>query len=160
MKQIFNFCGKYLNEKKGILTLYILICIFGSMTTVVFPYISGSFIDRLVQATDTSFLGRYILIFALFSIVGLILGYVSSRLYMKLQTQIAFRLNADAIKHVQNVPLSFILCQDTAYLNHMNARIASLTAPVRVDVPFGIFGWTTKYESPWSAVFKRSIGVM
>lgn len=32
MKQIFNFCGKYLNEKKGILTLYILICIFGSMT--------------------------------------------------------------------------------------------------------------------------------
>lgn len=42
----------------------------------------------------------------------------------------------------------------------MNARIASLTAPVRVDVPFGIFGWTTKYESPWSAVFKRSIGVM
>ena len=96
MKQIFNFCGKYLNEKKGILTLYILICIFGSMTTVVFPYISGSFIDRLVQTTDTSFLGRYILIFALFSIVGLILGYVSSRLYMKLQTQIAFRLNADA----------------------------------------------------------------
>ena len=73
MKQIFNFFGKYLNEKKGILTLYILICIFGSMTTVVFPYISGSFIDRLVQATDTSFLGRYILIFALFSIVGLIL---------------------------------------------------------------------------------------
>ena len=117
MKQIFNFCGKYLNEKKGILTLYILICIFGSMTTVVFPYISGSFIDRLVQATDTSFLGRDILIFALFSIVGLILGYVSSRLYMKLQTQIAFRLNADAIKHVQNVPLSFILCPDTAYLN-------------------------------------------
>lgn len=112
MKQIFNFCGKYLNEKKGILTLYILICIFGSMTTVVFPYISGSFIDRLVQATDTSFLGRYILIFALFSIVGLILGYVSSRLYMKLQTQIAFRLNADAIKHVQNVPLRvlFVIC--------------------------------------------------
>ena len=31
MKQIFNFCGKYLNEKKGILTLYMLICIFGSM---------------------------------------------------------------------------------------------------------------------------------
>lgn len=54
------------------------------MTTVVFPYISGSFIDRLIQATDTSFLGRYILILALFSIVGLILGYVSSRLYMKL----------------------------------------------------------------------------
>ncbi len=32
MKQIFNFCGKYLNEKKGILTLYILITVF-YMTT-------------------------------------------------------------------------------------------------------------------------------
>ena len=117
MKQIFKFCGKYLNEKRGKLILYILICIFSSMTTVVFPYISGSFIDQLVQATDTSFLGRYIAIFVSFSIVGLVLGYVSNRLYMKLQTQIAFRLNVDAIKHVQNLSPGFTQGQDTAYLN-------------------------------------------
>ncbi len=117
MKQIFKFCGKYLNEKRRKLILYILICIFSSMTTVVFPYISGSFIDQLVQATDTSFLGRYIIIFVSFSIAGLALGYVSSRLYMKLQTQIAFRLNADAIKHIQNLSPGFTQGRDTAYLN-------------------------------------------
>lgn len=117
MKHIFEFCKEYLDEKRGKLILYILICIFSSMITVVFPYISGSFIDQLVRAKDTSFLGRYVAIFVSFSIVGLLLGYVSNRLYMKLQTQIAFRLNVDAIKHVQNLSPGFMHGQDTAYFN-------------------------------------------
>ncbi len=117
MRQILRFCGKYLAKKKGELAFYILLCMLSSMISVVFPYISGSFIDQLIQATDTSFLGRYIVIFVSFSIAGLVIGYVSNRLYIKIQTDIGFKLNSDAIRHVQNVSITFAQGQDTAYLN-------------------------------------------
>ena len=56
MKQIFNFCGKYLNEKKGILTLYILICIFGSMT-MQSSSVAIFFIISSLYRTDRSTVG-------------------------------------------------------------------------------------------------------
>lgn len=116
MRKIFKFCAKYLSKKKGCIALYVVICILSNIISLLLPYISGNLLDQLVQATDTYFLINYIIIFSSLSMVDIIFGYVSSRMYIKLQTEITFELNADAISHIQKKSMKFAKTQDTSYI--------------------------------------------
>jgi len=116
MKKIFQFCWKYLVGQKGSITFYIVICILNSLASVALPYISGNFVDQLVLAKNTKFLYGYVFIFIIFNIVNLVFGYIITIMNIKLQTQVAFKLNTDAIRHVQRVPLNLTKNQNTTYL--------------------------------------------
>lgn len=117
MRYLFRYCSRYLKDHRFSLFFYILLCIIGSLFSLVGPYISGNFIDYLVLSSDSNHLVNYCILFAVISLIGLIFGYFTNRLYMKLQTKISFELNRDIICHIQKITLSFFKTQDTAYLN-------------------------------------------
>lgn len=117
MSALFNFCKKYLKIHIIMMIVYISLCIFGSFFSMATPYISGSFIDYLISATDKSNLLRYCILFTSINLCGLALGYFTGKLLMILQTKIGFELNRDIIAHVQRLSLSFLKERDTAYLN-------------------------------------------
>ncbi len=117
MNKIFKFCKKYLKQKRGLLVLYVLICIVSSLATIISPYISGNFIDQLANSGSMEFFEKYLLIFIAINVTSLCLGYLGNRLSVFLQSKLAFNLNIDAIKHLQNVSLNTIHKKDTVYLN-------------------------------------------
>lgn len=99
------------------LLIYILLCIILGFFSLTTPYISGSFVDYLISGNNIHDLLRYCILYFSISLGSILLGYVSNRLYISLQTRMGFELNRDVISHIQRLPLSYIEAQDTAYLN-------------------------------------------
>jgi len=117
MKKIFSFCNRYLLKHKWRLFFYITLCVIISASSLLSPYIIGDFIDNLMREDDISFIFRYFALFAGINVSSLLLGYVSGRLYVKLQTRLGYTFNRDFIRKLQHAPLSFTSKQDSAYLN-------------------------------------------
>ena len=117
MGEIFGICKPYLKKYMALLGLYIGISIFVSLFSLVTPTITGSFIDQLVQNSNASFLYRYCAVFAAISLGQILLGYVSGRMYIRLQMSMGFAFNRDMVQHVHKVSLKYIEKQDPAYLS-------------------------------------------
>jgi len=117
MRKIFNFCKRYLYIHKWRLFFYVALSIIVSTGAIISPFLIGDFIDQLMNAEDIGFIYRYFIIFAGINTASLILGYVTSRLYMGLQTILGFAINKDFIIRLQQAPINFTSKQDTAYLN-------------------------------------------
>ena len=117
MGEIFGICKPYLKKYMALLGLYIGISIFVSLFSLVTPTITGSFIDQLVRNSNASFLYRYCAVFAAISLGQILLGYVSGRMYIRLQMSMGFAFNRDMVQHVHKVSLKHIEKQDPAYLS-------------------------------------------
>ena len=115
--KIFKFCKKYLMKYKIILTTYILISLAITSLGILSPYITGDFLDSLIRGEDISVILRFCAIFATLSILKILLGFITSIMYTKMQISIGSELNRDTIYHIQNLSLSFINKNDGAYLN-------------------------------------------
>jgi ATP-binding cassette subfamily C protein len=48
MLKIFHFCKKYLSENVLFLYLYVVLCIFSSLFSLLLPITTGNFIDMLI----------------------------------------------------------------------------------------------------------------
>lgn len=117
VKKIFSFCKQYMYIHKASIIAYILLCIAVSLFSLATPYISGNFIDYLIGGDGARFLIRYCILYIIISIGSITLGYISNQLYIKLQTRLGFELNRDILIHIQQLPISYIKDQDTAYLS-------------------------------------------
>ena len=117
MLKIFAFCKKYILQYKLTLLLYVIISIFISLASIFSPYILGDFIDQLMQADDISIIYRYFILFASINIFTIVFGYISGRIYVRLQMQLGFKLNKAMIQKYQQSPLSYVQKQDAVYMN-------------------------------------------
>ncbi|MBR5714741.1 MAG: ABC transporter ATP-binding protein [Clostridia bacterium] len=117
MKSIFKLCAPYLRRHSGRIAILIGLYILANVTTVIAPYISGSFIDELTQTKDAGFIKIYVLALVLIAAFEFVLGYVCERLYIRVQVGGGYELNADAIHHVQNITFRFMQGKNTAFLN-------------------------------------------
>ena len=91
----------------------------GLLTTVIgvlSPYIIGNFLDTLILGADVNAIFRFCFIFGGLSLVRVIKSYASSSIYVRLHSSMSNELNMDAIKHVQNLSLSYASQHDSAYL--------------------------------------------
>jgi len=70
-----------------------------------------------MQADDISIIYRYFVLFATINIFTLVFGYISGRIYIRLQMQLGFMLNKSMIQKYQQSPLSFVQKHDATYMN-------------------------------------------
>lgn len=117
MHKIFVMCKKYLKSHISLLVIYIALCVGTSLFSMAMPYITGSFIDRLIKAVNADFLWYYCGLFAALNIAQTLIGYVSGRMYIHLQMNMGFEFNKDTVEHVQKTSLTYTDRQDTAYLS-------------------------------------------
>lgn len=117
MFKIFSLCKSYLLKQLPRLIIMIFFSLFVTTTSLIFPYVSGNFIDMLLTSNDTNFIFKYMIITVVFGIIGIICGFISERAYIKMQTIAGYSLNAEVIRHVQKLPISFIKEQNMVYLN-------------------------------------------
>lgn len=117
MKDILLFCKKYMKLHCRQLCFYILLCIILGCFSLATPYVSGNFVDYLITGNSIGSLLQYCALYLSLSLGSVLLGYISNKLFISLQTRMGFELNRDVISHIQHLPLSFIEAEDTAYLN-------------------------------------------
>ncbi|MFC3746436.1 ABC transporter ATP-binding protein [Paenibacillus sp. GCM10012306] len=115
--KIFKLCNPYLQRYKVYLIAYIIITLIIGGISILSPYLIGNFIDALVSEEAMESVYRYCMFFAAITMAKLILGYVSSMMYVKMQVRIGYELNKNVLFHVQDMSLSFINRNNTAYLN-------------------------------------------
>lgn len=117
--KVYRFCQDYLLKNKLRFVLYLVICMILSVVMLGLPYITGGFIDSLVSHHSMKEIYRYCAVFLFIIILRLVLGYVQSMSFSRLNMAIAYDLNKDVVKHVQNMSVSYINHSDAAYLNQI-----------------------------------------
>ncbi len=115
--KIFNFCKKYIFKYKGLFIIYILLNIFMGILGIVIPLLTGKIVDNLTYIKSKEVLINFCILFAIINIVNMIMRFLSSYLYTKLQTKSGYSLNKYVINHIQDVSMSHFLNTDTTYLN-------------------------------------------
>ncbi|MDU7535569.1 MAG: ABC transporter ATP-binding protein [Peptostreptococcaceae bacterium] len=80
------------------------------------PIISGKFIDNLTITKSKEVLLEYCVIFAIISILNIILGYIGNYLFIVLQSKSGYKMNIDIIDHIQKVNYLDIAHLDPIYL--------------------------------------------
>ena len=115
--KIFKFCQKFIFKYKGMFSIYIFLNIIIGILSVIIPLISAKIIDNLTYIKSKELLISYSIIYACFIAGNMIVGFLSSYLYIKIQTKSGYELNTYLINHLQNVSLSYFNNTDTVYLN-------------------------------------------
>jgi len=77
----------------------------------------GDFLDNLIAGADITAVLVFCSIFGGLNILRIVLGYITSIIYVNIQTKMGYSMNMSVIKHVQNLSLTYTNIQDSAYLN-------------------------------------------
>ncbi len=115
--KIFEFCKKFIFKYKGLFNIYIILNITIGVFGIVTPLLTGKIVDNLTYIKSKDNLINYCMFYAVISIVNMLTGFLSSYIYIKLQTKSGYDLNKYVIDHLQNISISYFTNTDTVYLN-------------------------------------------
>lgn len=87
------------------------------MLGIVSPYLSGRFIDLLIQKVNYQVIVQLCFVLALIGIANIILGYFLNRLSIILSLRASHQINRDIITHLHKVSYSFISKMNFGYMN-------------------------------------------
>lgn len=114
--KIFEFCQNYLLSHRFMVVIYLLLTLCAVTTNIFSPFIVGSFLDSLIDNGTFNVVIRFCISFATISLLSILIGYINTITYAKLQTNMAYQLNKDVICHIQSLSLSYSSQTDTTYL--------------------------------------------
>lgn len=115
--KIFKFCKKFIFKYKCIFSLNILLNIITAIIGMSIPLLMGEIINNLTYKKSSQDLIYYCILYAIISVVNVLSGFLSSYIFIKLQTKSGYALNKYVINHLQDVSMSHFANIDTAYLN-------------------------------------------
>ncbi len=115
--KVFRFCKEFIFKYRWMFSFYILLNIVTGVFGIITPLLTGKIVDNLIYIKSKDILIQYCILFVIINIVDLLAGFLSSYIYIKLQTKSGYALNKYVINHLQNVSMSYFTNTDTAYLN-------------------------------------------
>ena len=113
--KIFKFCLKYLLSHKLSVTMYLVFTLCVAITNIMSPLIVAGFLDNLIANGTVNVIIRICISFVIVNAFSILIGYMNTITYARLQTDMAYQLNRDIIHHIQNLSLSYSSQTDTAY---------------------------------------------
>lgn len=116
--QLIKFSFKYIFQY-GIYYFLLIICqIIKAIIIIVLPYMSGIFIDCLLEQLSLNVIYKFAIIYSVLGVLQIILLYLSTILQIHVHNNSNITLLSDITKHMQKLPLSFYTNKDTAYIVH------------------------------------------
>lgn len=116
MKSFFKISKKYIKKNKIKLIIFLILSTLSGILSLVLPYYSGKFIDKLINKPSVDFIIKYSLFFCAFVIANIIVGYFVNRIYINIQTIMSYNLNKDVLRHLNKVDILEIQSYDSTYL--------------------------------------------
>lgn len=103
MIKIWNLTKVYLKKYKAKEILFMIIVCCNGMFSLILPILSGKFIDLLVQSKEMIILYKFCVLFLLISVLNIGVGYIANRVYVELNTLLAFEFSREIITYVQKI---------------------------------------------------------
>ena len=116
MKSFFKISKKYIKKNKIKLIIFLILSTLSGILSLVLPYYSGKFIDKLINKPSVDFIIKYSLFFCAFVIANIIVGDFVNRIYINIQTIMSYNLNKDVLRHLNKVDILEIQSYDSTYL--------------------------------------------
>ncbi len=117
MKRIILFMSKYYFKFKTRIILYYLTSIFLTVLSIVTPYLTGKYIDVVVNNNSFYDIKIYSLIFFFISILSFLFKFFQNRLYVRIQSLVSFSIIKELVKKIQSVSLKNSLKYEHSYLS-------------------------------------------
>ncbi len=92
----------YFSRYKGTFRLGVLLSIITSVSAIIIPRISGKFVDSLIRDMSLEDLLRFCYLFGGVTIVSVVAGYYSNKIFVKLCTCIVFDVKKDLVDKFRN----------------------------------------------------------
>ncbi|TCO59159.1 ABC transporter ATP-binding protein [Caldanaerobacter subterraneus] len=115
--KIFNFVKKFIFKYKSSLIVFLFFSIIGWLMSIIVPYITGNYIDLLLQSKDFKVIYDFTAKIVLIGIITIISSFVMNYTYVKIQTKSMTDLNFYVLDHVTKLPILYFKGVDSAYLN-------------------------------------------
>lgn len=124
MKKIFRLVNKYLYQHFISICILFVAIILSSICTLIIPIISGNFVDYLVDEKKQQGIIFFCLLFAIVSIANILIGFLSNRIYTKVNLQILYEMGQSYIQHMQKMNVLYF----------SNKNISQITQQISVDI--------------------------
>lgn len=98
MKRIILFMSKYYFKFKTRIILYYITSIFLTVLSIVTPYLTGKYIDVVVNNNSFYDIKIYSLIFFFISILSFLFKFFQNRLYVRIQSLVSFSIIKELVK--------------------------------------------------------------
>lgn len=107
---------KYFRLFKVYFVLLLSLIIFSTLLALYIPFLTSSYIDFIMSSSNEENIYRFVIIFVLLSIFNLFVGFVISRLKLKIQSNMSFRYIEDTLKILDHKKLLEIEKNNPSYL--------------------------------------------
>ena len=115
--KILKLCKPYLLSHKYKLGVYLVLIIFSTVITILSPYLIGSFLDALIAGDKLDEILRFCAIFGIINLLRIIINYMTTIMYTKMQAQMCYAFNRSTIRHIQGFSISRTNQMDSAYMS-------------------------------------------
>ena len=153
MKIIFSFCKPYLKPFRGRVAVLVLLFRAAGLMSVVLPYLTGSFLDALINGDAGERMELYLGLIVALAAGEFFLGYASERIYIGVQCRAGHALNADTIYHIQNMPFSFMRDRNTTFINQQINNDANAVVIYCISVLQNILSSSLTLLLPLTLIF-------
>ena len=118
MIPLLRFTIKHFTGQWRKIAVYVAASVTVMAMGVILPFITGRFIDTLINAEDTGFIFTFGITFVVLNITTLLLSYLGRFLYIKVQIESTFALSKSVIRHIHDAKYLRYSQTDAAYLNN------------------------------------------
>ena len=140
---MFKYVFQYLRQHQKKILVYIITCYFSLILTLCLPILSGKIIDVIIQKGVNNKLENLVFWFAIIQMISLIIQYISYKINIDIQSEIAFLMNSTIIQHIQKVSIIKMGKYDSTYLNQRINNdcntIVTFVISFLTDCPLNIF---------------------
>ena len=106
---MFNFIWKYLKNYKLKLFILSLLMISSLTITSVSPYISGKFVDTIIEHPIKNNIKIFVIIGLVLGILGIVISYISKLISTEFIYTLIFKLESDIISHLHKTPYELFI---------------------------------------------------
>lgn len=120
--KIYHKCLPYIIPHKLLMAILITITILSSSVTIISPYITGNFIDMLVENPNIQSILFFCVVYVCLNIFRIITSFCVGRLFVIIQSSASYLFLKELISHTQQLPLSYITGKDFVNLIQIQSR--------------------------------------
>lgn len=127
--KIIKYVSTYLKKHPFQIILFVVINIAIWFATIALPYITGNFIDSLVQRNAIQYIYKFAFLILVVNAVNVVFQYLSDYINNKLQNTLGFDAKFNLFKSIKKYPLKYFKDKDVVYLNQIiNEDVAQIFA--------------------------------
>ena len=156
---IFSFIFKYFLRYKLNIALMILSTIILWIVTMLTPYITGVFIDSLVQQSDVQIIWQAVALLAVIWTMQLVFSYVRNITNAKVNALISYSIRYDIMESFKKLPLSYFADKDSGNLTGRVTKDSSDVVSFALGAVFALFTSVFTFTVAYIIVFNLNMTV-